>query len=317
MALPAEVAELIIDRCQHRPTLSSCSLVCKAWHTRARFRLFSAAPVNVVDVPGVPRVKEFVATLRHPLCTLHPYIHSLSIRQSSLSASFLNPVIPVLVGLPNLTSLQIVAEHALLSDECLDLFRTQFRSIRHLLLRMTFATCADAVGLVCSFPLLENLRLYARWIGSTPPPPASLPPNLHTLDLGGFLDDVLAWLLSCPPSPALSSVQVRDIAEHEFGIVFEYVKFLAATLKRFQLSFADKESERRSNLAFFLASFSLVGRRKFRRIQLWCYRCTRVASTRRRGPSQRRHYRDGAPSFPLSHLPFRRNLFHLPDLCQS
>lgn len=243
MALPAEVAELIIDRCQHRPTLSSCSLVCKAWHTRARFRLFST-PVTVVDVPGVPRVKEFMATLRHPLCTLHPYIYSLSIRQSSLSASFLNPVIPVLVGLPNLTSLQIVAEHALLSDESYALFRTHFRSMRHLLLRMTFATCADAVGLAFSFPLLESLCLHSQWIGSSPPPPSSVPPNLHTLDLGGFLADVLAWLLSCPPSPAVSTVQLRDVAANEFGIVFEYLKFVAATLKTFQLGFADQESEK-------------------------------------------------------------------------
>ncbi|KAJ7859739.1 hypothetical protein B0H13DRAFT_1127070 [Mycena leptocephala] len=242
MTLPAEVAELIIDRCQHIPTLSSCSLVCKAWHTRARFRLFSK-PVSVVDVPGVPRLKPFVATLQHPLCTLHPYIHALSIRQSSSNAALLNPVIPVLAGLSNLTYLEIVAENALPSDDCQALFRSNFRSIRHLLLRMTFATCGDAVRLVCSFPLLESLRLHARWIGSSPPPASSLPPNLHTLDLDGFLEDVLAWLLSCPPSPAVSSVQLRDVAEGELRIVLEYVKFVAPTLKDLKLSFLNNRSE--------------------------------------------------------------------------
>ncbi|KAJ6594075.1 hypothetical protein B0H19DRAFT_48640 [Mycena capillaripes] len=242
MALPAEVAELIIDRCEHKPTLSSCSLVCKAWHARARFHLFSA-PIKVVDVPGVPRVKAFVATLRHPLCTIHPYIHSLSIRQPSSNASLLNPVIPVLVELSNLTYLEIVAENALLSDESQALFRAHFMSVRHLLLRMTFATCADAVALVCSFPLLETLRLHARWIGSSPPPAVSLPPNLHALDLDGLLDDILAWLLSCPPSPILSSVQLRDVASRELGIVLKYVRFVAATLKTLKLSFIDTRSE--------------------------------------------------------------------------
>ncbi|KAJ7902072.1 hypothetical protein B0H14DRAFT_1268911 [Mycena olivaceomarginata] len=190
-----------------------------------------------------PRAKEFMATLRHPLCTLHAYISSLSLRQSGLSASWLNPIIPVLVGLPNLTSLEIVAEHSLISDDSYVLFRTHFRSIRHLFLCITFATCADAVALICSFPLLKTLRLQGRWIGSSPPPPSNLPATLHTLALGGFLEDVLAWLLSCPPSPAIASVQLRDVAHHEFGIVFKYLKFVASTLMTFQLSFLDNRSE--------------------------------------------------------------------------
>ncbi|KAJ6500144.1 hypothetical protein C8R47DRAFT_283913 [Mycena vitilis] len=242
MALPDELAELIIDRCEDRPTLSSCSLVCKAWHTRARFRLFSA-PIEVVDLPGVARVKAFIATLQHPLCTLHPYIRSLSIRQSSSNAAILNPLIPVLVGLSNLTYLEIVAANALPSDDAQALFRSSFRSLQHLRLRMTFATCTDAVALICSFPLLETLRLHARWIGSSLPPSATLPTNLHTLDLDGLLDDMLAWLLSCPPSPTVSSVQLRDVAAGELGIVLKYVRFVAPTLATFKLSFIDIRSE--------------------------------------------------------------------------
>ncbi|KAF7376347.1 ATP-dependent DNA helicase [Mycena sanguinolenta] len=244
MTLPPEVAELVIDRCRDRPTLASCSLVCKAWRTRARFRLFAAAPVIAFDVPGVPRVRELLATLKHPLCTLHPFIQSLSIRQSSLSASWLNPVIPTLVGLSNLTSLEIFAEHSLLSAESQALFQTHFRSLRHLSLCLTFTTFPHAVTLVCSFPLLESLHLHAQWIGASPASPSSLPPNLHTLDVGGFLEDVLVWLLSCPPSPAVSSVQLRDVAHHEFGIVFRYLRFVEATLKSFHFSFLDKRSEK-------------------------------------------------------------------------
>ncbi|KAJ7446233.1 hypothetical protein B0H11DRAFT_884665 [Mycena galericulata] len=240
MYLPAEIAELIIDQCQHVPTLSSCSLVCKAWHTRAKFRLFSA-PIKVV---GVPDIEAFAATLRHPLCTLHPYIHSLSIRQTSSNPSLLNHVIPILTRLLNLASLEIIAENALLSDESRALFRSGFQSVRHLLLRMTFATCADAVDLVCSFPLLESLRLYARWIGSSPPPASSLPIGLHTLDIDGFLSDALGWLLSCPPSPTISSVQLREIAARELGMVFEYAKYVALSLRSFKLSFLDVRAER-------------------------------------------------------------------------
>jgi len=113
-----------------------------------------------------------------------------------------------------------------------------------LLLRMTFATCADAVCLVCSFPLLESLRLYARWIGSSAPPNLSLPLSLHTLDLDGFLSDALGWLLSCPRSSAISSVQLREVAAGELGIVFRYARFVAASLQSLKLSFLDLRAER-------------------------------------------------------------------------
>ncbi|KAJ7772527.1 hypothetical protein DFH07DRAFT_952995 [Mycena maculata] len=239
MNFPAEVAELIMDRCQHISTLASCSLVCRAWHPRAKFWLF-AAPIKVV---GVPDIEAFVTTLQHPLCTLHPYIHSLSIRQSSSNPSLLNHVIPVLARLSNLTSLEIVAENALLSDESRTIFRSNFRAIRHLLLRMTFSTCADAADLVSSFPLLESLHLYARWIGSASSPASSLPVGLHTLDIDGFLKDALGWLLSYPPSPALSSVQLREVVARELEIVIQYVRFVAATLKSFKLSFLDVRAE--------------------------------------------------------------------------
>ncbi|KAJ7045751.1 hypothetical protein C8F04DRAFT_1249133 [Mycena alexandri] len=231
--LPAEVAELIIDRCDHLGALSCCSLVCKAWHTRARFCLFSG-PVKVV---GTTKIEAFVATLQNPLCSLHPYVHSLSIYDWSNSRPLLNYVIPALVGLSNLTSLDIDIEKALLADEANALFCTHFRSIRHLTLRIIFATCADAVNLVCSFPLLETLRLHSRWIGSSPPPIASLPVNLHTLDLGCFLYDVLNWLLSCPPSAAISSVHLRDVSVRDLETVFQYVRFVATTLKSLIICF--------------------------------------------------------------------------------
>ncbi|KAJ7178364.1 hypothetical protein C8R43DRAFT_455550 [Mycena crocata] len=239
MEFPAEVVEHIIDRCQHLPTLSSCSLVCKAWHKRARFCMFSG-PVTVV---GVPDIEAFVSTLQHPLCSLHPYIHSLSIRHSSLNPSLLNPVIPALVPLSNLTHLELAAHNALFSDESRALFHSNFKSIRHLLLHITFATCADAVDLVCSFPVLETLGLYARWIGSTVPPSLSLPTSLHTLDLDGFLDDTLGWLLSCPTTPAITSIQLREVARREFNFVFQYVERVAGTLQTFKLSFIDTNAE--------------------------------------------------------------------------
>jgi hypothetical protein len=262
MDIPAEVAELIIDRCQHFPTLANCSLVCKAWHTRARFRLFSG-PLTVV---GVPDVQAFVATLQHPLCTLHTYIHSLSIRQSSSKPHLLNHVIPVLVGLSNLTYFEVVAENALLSDESRALFRSDFKSIRHLLLRMTFATCADAVDLVCSFPLLESLRLHARWIASSPLPVSSLPVGLHTLDLDGFLEDALGWLLSCSTKPAIASVQIREVGEGELGIVVEYLRSISNTLAHFKLSFLNVRTE---SEPVAVRSYSiLIYRRGFHGIQL-------------------------------------------------
>ncbi|KAK7005747.1 ATP-dependent DNA helicase [Favolaschia claudopus] len=243
----AEVAELVIDACEHRPTLSNCSLVCKAWHTRARFRLFSTSTTTTaVDVPGVPRVQEFVNTLRHPLCSLHPYIHTLSLSQYSRDASWLAHVLPDLARLPNLTSLELVAtSDSLLSEASLALFRTEFLGLRHLSLHATFSTCSDATSLICSFPLLESLCFYPQWIGSSRAPAAILPPRLHSLDVGGFVEDLLAWLVVCPPSATLSSVRIRDLARHELWIMFRYLSHAAESLEMFKLGFMDMASERR------------------------------------------------------------------------
>ncbi|KAJ7747343.1 hypothetical protein B0H16DRAFT_1726112 [Mycena metata] len=152
--------------------------------------------------------------------------------------------IPALVGLSNLTSLDIHIEKALLADEANALFCTHFQSIRHLSLRIIFATCADAANLVYSFPLLESLHLCACWIGSSPPPAATLPINLHTLDLECFLDDVLRWLLSCPPSPTISSVHIRGVslALRELKTVFQYLKFIAPTLKSLKMGSISNEN---------------------------------------------------------------------------
>ncbi|KAJ7647120.1 hypothetical protein FB45DRAFT_781610 [Roridomyces roridus] len=238
---PAEVVEQIIDHvAENRATLTSSTLVSRAWHTRAKFWLFSSTPIRLV---GVPDIDAFIATLESPLCTVHSHIRSLSLRQTSSNPSQLNHVIPVLVRLCNLTSLEIVAESALLSDEARQLLETSFPSLRHLLLHITFSTCAEAVRLVCSFPQLESLRLHARWIGSWAPHDLNLPRSLRTLDLDGYLGDALSWLLLCSSSPPLTCLQLREVATGEFGIVFAYLKTVAASLQSFKLSFLGVNAE--------------------------------------------------------------------------
>ncbi|KAJ7072160.1 hypothetical protein C8F01DRAFT_232321 [Mycena amicta] len=240
MVFPTEVAELVIDACPDRTSLASCSLVSRAWHNRAAFRLF-ARPIKVV---GVPDLDAFMATIRHPLCTIRFLICTLSIKQAASNPSLFNHIIPDLVQLSNITSLELIG-NALLSDQALALFRSGFRSLRHLSLRIAFPTSVDALTLVCSFPLLESLHLQARWVGSLSPPRSTLPPTLHTLALDGFLDDALAWLLSCPPPPTLSSLQFHDVANRESGPVIDYFRHVAATVTVFKLSFIDSRAETR------------------------------------------------------------------------
>ncbi|KAF7321707.1 ATP-dependent DNA helicase [Mycena kentingensis (nom. inval.)] len=242
MLLPTEVAEQVIDACDGSDTrtLASCTLVCRSWHNRAAFRLF-ARPLRVV---GIPDLEAFVATLRSPICTIHDLIRSLSVQQSSRNPSLLNHVVPVLVELlVNLTSLEILAEHAWLSDAALEALRNGFRSLRHLSLHVTFATSEDCAALLCSFPQLETLDFGARWIGSSAPPTSQLPPTLHTLALDGFMDDALLWLLSFPPNPAITSVEFRDVANREPILIIRYLRHVAATVRVFKVSFIDTRAE--------------------------------------------------------------------------
>ncbi|KAJ7287823.1 hypothetical protein C8J57DRAFT_596831 [Mycena rebaudengoi] len=238
--LPTEIAELIIDHCdsQDTRTLLSCSLICKALHSHARFLLFQSRPVKLVDIPDI---EAFVATIQHPLCTLHPHIHALSIHQCGSNLSILNHVVPALRSLSHLTDLEIVAKNALLSDQYQAILHA---SVHTLTLRMTFVTFADVVALVCSFPSLEILRLHGRWNNSPAVSPVlRLPRTLHTLELDGFLDTALSWLLSYPANHTLRSLQLRDVAAREIGVVFQYLKLIGTTLRHLQLSFLDNLAE--------------------------------------------------------------------------
>ncbi|KAF7789299.1 hypothetical protein EIP86_000243 [Pleurotus ostreatoroseus] len=124
--LPAEIAESIIDLLRHdKPSLSSASLVCRLWHPRARFHLFSVINVKYPkkfgpflellvekarDPPlcGAPPIPHLVNTVR--LCGLdlsrdnHYQPGTISVRPPIVSTVFLTSLLAIL---PNLKELHL------------------------------------------------------------------------------------------------------------------------------------------------------------------------------------------------------------------
>ncbi|KAF7315508.1 ATP-dependent DNA helicase [Mycena indigotica] len=236
MTFPTEVAELVIDACDNSSTLASCASVSRAWHNRAVFRLFERQTIHVV---GLTALEAFLSTISHPLCTIHSSIRSISIS----SVTSLNGFIPILAGIPNLTSLQLTGD-TLLNDAAQTTFKQSLYDLRHLSLDITFPTSTAAISLVCSLPLLESLSLHGRWVGALSPPPLDLPATIHTISLGGMLDDILLWLLSRPPPPALSFLQFRDVGTRQsLRSVLEYLPQVSKTVTVFRFSIADIGTE--------------------------------------------------------------------------
>lgn len=75
--LPIELTDAIIDELwSHKPTLSACSVVCRAWCARSRLHLFQ----EVSLWSNKPfRTGNFNDLIRSPWCTILPNVHLLSV----------------------------------------------------------------------------------------------------------------------------------------------------------------------------------------------------------------------------------------------
>ncbi|KAM6499817.1 hypothetical protein JOM56_005325 [Amanita muscaria] len=79
---PVELIDLFFSVCD-KPSLSSCSLVCRTWLPIARYHLLSTSTISVTDAESDRKTLETLLTLlSSPLCTLAPYIRHLLFKGS-------------------------------------------------------------------------------------------------------------------------------------------------------------------------------------------------------------------------------------------
>ena len=204
--LPIELIEAIIDHQTDKKSLKACSLVCKAWTSRARFHLFAFLNLRRRDV-------ETFINSRPPI-NIAPFVRSLRLTTSYwyTDSGPWDEIIPRLVDFHHVRHLGLVGVELKgpTSDICLAL--GQFAHIVDLrLTEITWPSFASFADVLCAFPSLEKLCLISvRWSNSNLPAPSHSPlRNLHALQVCGC-HDVHKWLLSLHAIPALRSLYWCD-----------------------------------------------------------------------------------------------------------
>ncbi|KAJ6493815.1 hypothetical protein DFH09DRAFT_1450925 [Mycena vulgaris] len=214
--LPPEVVDFIVDG-NHgdKKTLSSCSLVCKAWLQSSRYCLFSDFDVYVGPNVGA----SFLKLLNHPLCTIIYCIRSISIYPGVPDqhgvASLGETTITGLTKLKHVSSLRIHNHRGRILKPTLDLLASHFNEVTSLRMSNPFPSFNDAIEFIAMFPLLKSIDFYPWCIDATPTtsPGICLPSTLRSLHLhspfkhGSWFTEHCAGLQSLK----LSSIKPADI----------------------------------------------------------------------------------------------------------
>ncbi|KAJ7762495.1 hypothetical protein B0H16DRAFT_1529024, partial [Mycena metata] len=231
--LPAEVVDHILDGNRgDRRSLTSSSLVCKAWLPSSRYHLFSEFDVYVG--------KKFLKLLHHPLCTFIYCIRTITLYLGQPDASGIvaldDEVVTRLAKLMHVSSLRILNHRGLIAKPTLALLASTFGGVETLRLENAFASANDVIEFVASFPKLKTLDFYPYCHGSTPATfPSTLPPSkLSRVQLHGpFFDR--SWFVEHPAH--ISALALTNVKSNDLGKVEELLTALAPDLRDLSMNF--------------------------------------------------------------------------------
>ena len=234
--LPLEIFDLIIDHLHDEPsTLKACCRVSKSWIPRSRGHLFACVEFNSTGTPIDLWMKAFPDPSNSPahhtrtLCLRDPGIVSTDTR--ALIRSFCHvqtlSVNTFRWGGPD--GISLLPFHGLSPIlESLDLSEVH-------------GSMSEIIGLVCSFPLLEDL-LFSPEILKTntdgwAAPPTS-PKLTGSLLLGGRNRSIARELLNLPDGLHFSKIRVEwYIRDNDPGMVMDLVSRCSDTLETLYLRY--------------------------------------------------------------------------------
>ena len=231
--LPPEIFDLIIDHLHDEPsTLKACCRVSKSWIPRSRGHLFACVEFNSTGTPIDLWMKAFPDPSNSPahhtrtLCLRDPRIVSTDTR--ALIRSFCH-VQTLSVNTFRWGGISLLPFHGLSPI------------LKSLDLSEVHGSMSEIIGLICSFPLLEDL-LFSPEILKTntdgwAAPPTS-PKLTGSLLLGGRNHSIVRELLNLPDGLHFSKIRVEwYIRDNDPGIVMDLVSRCSDTLETLYLRY--------------------------------------------------------------------------------
>ena len=265
--------------------LGVCSLVCKSWLPRSRYRLFESVSLSRYFIG---RTSCFVALLEAPLSTIAPYVRSLTLEEargrSSGEVRYLNGILSRLAVLSAVESLSIsAAMFNVLEAAVTTSFFASFQKLKKLFLHhCTFGSFLQLVGALSAIPDLDHITLYAltiqvNWgsdhfdqcrldawkhtaevVGHSESVCWSPPPRLKTLAIGNVdsKGDILKWLTSGSSVPPVETLQLSIVKAKDSRPIADFLRALRPSLKDLKIDLANKSTGSTDSQGMFHFAYS-------------------------------------------------------------
>ena len=263
-SLPPEILDIIVDHLyDESATLKACCVVSKSWVPRARRHLFFQ-----VKISSVYPIKLWMEEFPHPLNSpAHYYARVLLLWElTSITAagtyardwiqSFCH-IVELQVSIPwqdSQIQLSLVSLHGL------------FPSLKSLsLLTHHYSVpLSEISGLICSFPLLEDLRLHITTkdnaTGDGWDAPLTWPKLTGSLHLAGSIRPITRTLLGLPGGLCFSKISISCPADDSAGLVMDLVSKCYDTLESLRVDLSPQSAVPSASTVGWYLTSSLLPR---------------------------------------------------------
>ncbi|KAJ7841059.1 hypothetical protein B0H14DRAFT_2783603 [Mycena olivaceomarginata] len=267
--IPQELVDEIIDYLgEDHDALIACSVVCRAWVSRCRRRLFKTCALLPHNVLG------FCDLLRSPECTLLQHVHKIDASRQYWSTDDLHlrskGIAADLGRLTHLCTLEMafyirpnidahrIGTHILFSPGCLAVL--PLVTLLILDARDSPTQLQSPVG-AGGFPVplidiislcsaLQELRIVSAHAVAHPPASAMPPPGLHSLTLRSSASSILGWLDGAGHLPNVDSITLSFILRSEVPIIYAALQKVGGALRSLEITVSDRDAWNAYDLSF-------------------------------------------------------------------
>ena len=214
--LPPEILDLILDHSYDERTLKACCLVSKSWVPRARRRLFF-----YVEFTPQSTIKSWIKAFPDPSTSPAHCARTLSLYNGAAVDIAGAGAFAWVRTFCNVVDLRMVSVRWIGDQTSLVPFHQLFPTLKSLSIYRCYIPHSELLGLICSFPFLEDLQLHLLSTRDTTAidgrnVPSTSPELTGFLRLGGEIQSVLPMLLGLPNGFRFSVVMVSgDVEDSE------------------------------------------------------------------------------------------------------